>query len=83
MVVADYRERLNIYQKNESNENSNPSQIDNSKELAYHMARINGYPTEFVPFLQALVKSRRGNLEEAQLFLDEGKNNARFFLHQI
>lgn len=47
--------------------------------LAYHwamadqIARDNNFSEAITPFLCALIKSRNGNLDEAQKFLDEGK----------
>lgn len=61
--VAEYNERLKI------NQNSS-----NYADLAAQMARDNGYPDEKAHLLQALLKSRNGNVDEAQEFLDDGKD---------
>lgn len=46
---------------------------DNYAVLAAEMARANGYSDERLPFLQALIKSRNGRVDEAQQFIDDGK----------
>lgn len=54
--------------------------LDHHWDLADQMARDNGYPDEVTPLLCALIKSRNGRLDEAQKFLDEGKNICENFL---
>lgn len=72
-VVVTHTERLKLESVNKNNENSNQAHVDNYLDWANEMTRKNGIPSAFAPFLQRLITSRNGNLEEAHHFLDIGR----------
>lgn len=48
--------------------------------MASKLARDNGYPDEMAFYLCALIKSRNGNIQEAQEILSKGKKLKHFVL---